>query len=140
MAEMQSGKLAKISIKDRLTDLNHRLKRSALGRACARLPQRIYHVAGAFVLLVGSLMTLSFTLANVVAHQGYEKIAFATPAATGRLIRQAEVAQFGNRVSSAFGINDSVATEFADWILEASERQRLAPELLVCTNQILYTD
>ena len=130
MAEMQSGKLAKISIKDRLTDLNHRLQRSALGRACARLPQWAYHATGAFVLLVGSLMTLSFTLANVVAHQGYEKIAFATPAATGRLIRQAEVAQFGNRVSSAFGINDSVATEFADWILEASERQRLAPELL----------
>ncbi len=84
----------------------------------------------AFVVLVGGLMTLSYTISNVVVHQGYETVALATPAADGRLIRQAEVTQFGNRVSSAFGIQNQVATEFADWILEASERQQLSPELL----------
>ena len=130
MAESQSRKSEQISIRDRLTDLHHSLKRTALWAACARVPRNVYRVMGCFTLLVGALMVLSFTLANVVAHQGYDKVALATPAATGRLIRQAEVTHFGNRVSSAFGIKDSVATEFADWILEASERQGLKPELL----------
>ena len=77
-----------------------------------------------------TLMSISFAVSNVVAHQGFERIAFATPAHSARLIRQAEVANFGTRVSDAFGIRHSVATEFADWILEASERQHLPPELL----------
>ena len=103
---------------------------TSLAHALSRAPRAAYRSAVAFVLLVGGMMTLSFTISNVVVHQGYETVALATPAADGRLIRQAEVTQFGNRVSSAFGIQSQVATEFADWILEASERQQLPPELL----------
>jgi soluble lytic murein transglycosylase-like protein len=130
MAHLPPAKLNQISIKDRLTGLHPRLKQSRLAYVCARVPGALYASVAGFFVLCGALMVLSFSLANVVAHQGYEKVAFATPAKSARLIRQAEVAHFGNRVSDAFGVKHHVATEFADWILEASERQNLAPELL----------
>lgn len=130
MTQMQSGKIEQISIKDRLVDLTRTVRASRLAALCARAPRELRIAAAAFTVLVGSLYVVSFALSNVVAHQGYEKIALATPATTGRLIRQTEVAHFGNRVSDAFGIRGEVATEFADWILEASERQMLPPELL----------
>ena len=130
MAEMQSGKFAKVSIKDRLKHLLNMIKATRVALAFARAPRELLVCIGAFAVLVGALMLVSFSLGNVVAHQGYETVSFATPAADGRLIRQAEVNRFGNRVSSAFGIKDAVATEFADWILEASERQRIKPEIL----------
>jgi len=41
-----------------------------------------------------------------------------------------EVNAFGHKVAQAFGVQRSTATEFAGWILEASKRQELAPELL----------
>ncbi len=103
---------------------------TSLVHALSRAPRAAYCGAMAFVLLVGGMMTLSYTISNVIVPQGYETVALATPAADGRLIRQAEVTQFGHRVSSAFGIQNQLATEFADWILEASERQQLPPELL----------
>ncbi len=95
-----------------------------------RVPKKVWNVACGFALLVGSLVIVSLAVSNVVAHQGYETVAFAKPAAVIRTIRQADVNQFGSRVSNAFGIEHTVATEFADWILEASERQGIAPELL----------
>lgn len=130
MAQLPPEKLNQISAKDCSQD-HHRAKRdSVFVRAYARLPRAVVVCAGAMVTLTGVLMVVSFALANVVAHQGYERIAFATPATSARLIRQTEVAHFGTRVSDAFGVKHHVATEFADWILEASERQQLAPELL----------
>ena len=118
------------AIKDRLTDGLETLSQTLLVQHVAHLPRRVVAGGAVFAVLVFGLMTLSFALANVVAHQGYEKVAMAKPAATARLIRQTEVARFGSRVSNAFGINNNVATEFADWILEASERQQIEPELL----------
>jgi soluble lytic murein transglycosylase-like protein len=41
-----------------------------------------------------------------------------------------EVDAFGYKVSQAFGVGRRTATEFAPWILEASRRQRIEPELL----------
>jgi soluble lytic murein transglycosylase-like protein len=41
-----------------------------------------------------------------------------------------EVSNFGERVHKAFGIRRHVANEFSGWILEASARQGLSPELL----------
>ena len=76
------------------------------------------------------LLTVSFSVGQVLAPQGYEKIAFATPAASGRSLHRHEVTAFGERVREAFGIERHVAHEFADWILEASIRQALSPELL----------
>ncbi|MEM7003462.1 MAG: lytic transglycosylase domain-containing protein [Pseudomonadota bacterium] len=94
------------------------------------IPTLFYYGFAAYSLLTVGLMAVSFALATVVAPQGYYTVAMAKPAAQHRLIRQTEVAQFGSKVSTAFGIKDQVATEFADWILEASERQGLTPELL----------
>ena len=82
------------------------------------------------VIGVMSLVATSLAVSHVLAHQGYENYTLAKPVAMQRVIRQTQVDRFGGRVSSAFGIKQSVATEFADWILEASERQDLAPELL----------
>jgi len=130
MAEAQSRKSAEISIMDRLQNLQTSFLATPLAGACLRAPREIWVGVSAFAVLVGTLILISFAVGNVVAHQGYDKIAFATPAAGGRLIRQTEVDHFGSRVSSAFGIEDTVAHEFADWILEASERQRIEPEIL----------
>ena len=130
MTHPQSPETAQITIKDRLIDLYRIVRVSPLGRACVRVPRSAYAAIAVFAGMVVTLMTLSFSLGNVISHQGYETVAFATPAHGGRLIRQTEVAHFGNRVSSALGVRNEVAHEFADWILEASERQNLSPELL----------
>ena len=95
-----------------------------------RVPKTAWSVTFGFAMLVGSLLVISFAVAHVVAPQGYQTVAFAKPTAFIRTIRQADVHQFGARVSHAFGIEHKIAAEFADWILEASERQGIAPELL----------
>ena len=80
------------------------------------------------------LVTAGFStllVVNVFAHQGYERVAFAIPAAEYRSVPwQSEVDAFGARVSQAFGVRRSTANEFANWILEASLRQDIDPELL----------
>ena len=130
MTHQQSRKTDRITIMDRLIDLHRTLRANPLARLCGVMPRAIYAAIAGFAGAVMALVALSFSLANVVVHQGFESVAFATPAHGGRLIRQAEVAHFGNRVSSALGVRNDVAHEFADWILEAAERQHLAPELL----------
>ena len=96
-----------------------------------RLGRIAFFGALSMVFVTMSLMLTSFVIGNVLVKPGYERIAFAKPAAQTRVVRrQLEVAHFGNKVSDAFGIHDSVAHEFADWILEASERQQIPPELL----------
>jgi membrane-bound lytic murein transglycosylase MltF len=70
-------------------------------------------------------------VANLGVHQGYERVSFALPApAQTHLPWNSEVDAFGHKVAQAFGVRRSTATEFAGWILEASERQELQPELL----------
>jgi soluble lytic murein transglycosylase-like protein len=63
--------------------------------------------------------------------QQIRSVAFAVPAAAdaGEPWRET-VDEFASRVSQAFGVRGSDASEFAGWILEASERQGLDPELL----------
>lgn len=95
-----------------------------------RVPTFVLSSTCGIGLLAGSLIIVSFAASNVVAPQGFETVAMAKPAAVIRTIRQHDVAQFGSKVSNAFGIKNQVAHEFADWILEASERQELTPELL----------
>lgn len=81
-------------------------------------------------LLVGAMFATTVVV-NLAAPQGYERIAFAIPAAE-HVNRpwHAEVEDFGYKVSRAFGVRPSTANEFAKWILEASQRQGLEPELL----------
>ena len=56
-------------------------------------------------------------------------IAFAKPFA-GQLAYDQEVANLGGRISSAFGIRQTVAEEFSYWLVEASERQGISPDVL----------
>lgn len=113
-----------------LLRLGLQLGYSGAARQLRRLPRAGYLSVAAGSVLVPALMAISFAISNVVANNDVEYYALAKPAAVGRVIRQTEVAHFGSKVSNAFGIEDRVAHEFADWILEASERQELAPELL----------
>ncbi|XOV84564.1 MAG: lytic transglycosylase domain-containing protein [bacterium] len=130
MTQQRSEQIDAVTVADRLHKVKRAVVKTALGQACMKMPKAVYLSLAGFAATVGLLALISFSVGNVIAHQGYERIAFATPAATSRLIRQKEVAHFGNRVSDAFGIQGSVANEFADWILEASERQGIKPELL----------
>jgi soluble lytic murein transglycosylase-like protein len=83
----------------------------------------------ATMLLTAVAATVIVT--NVAAPQGYERLAFAIPAAEhAGQPWQAEVDAFAHKVSQAFGVQHQTANEFAGWILEASERQHLEPELL----------
>lgn len=82
-------------------------------------------------LLLAVIVLGTVVVANVAGPQGYERIAFAIPAAEHvQRPWQSEVDEFGHKVSRAFGVRRSTANEFASWILEASERQHLDPELL----------
>lgn len=130
MTHERSEQFDAVTVADRLVSIRRAIRNSALGLACARTPKAVFLSLAGFAATVVTLALISFSVGNVIAHQGYERIAFAMPAATSRLIRQKEVAHFGNRVSDAFGIQGSIANEFADWILEASERQGIKPELL----------
>jgi soluble lytic murein transglycosylase-like protein len=81
------------------------------------------------MLVMAVLATL--VVVNVFAPQGYQRVAFAIPAAEHTNVAwQTEVDAFGYKVSQAFGVRRSTANEFASWILEASLRHDLEPELL----------
>ena len=83
------------------------------------------------VLFVATLAAVASVVAFNGTDRGYERIAFALPAVEHTAVPwHSEVDAFGHKVSQAFGVRRSTATEFAGWILEASERQGLEPELL----------
>ncbi len=88
--------------------------------------RRLIKIQGALVV---SALVVAVAIANVVVHQGFETVAFAKPSLpSDRWDSQVQV--FGNKVSRAFGVRANTANEFADWILEASVRQRLDPALI----------
>ncbi len=63
--------------------------------------------------------------------RGVERTPFAIPAAvTAQTPWTDEVSRFAQRLHKALGIRRTTATEFSGWILEASKRQGLSPELL----------
>jgi hypothetical protein len=82
-------------------------------------------------LAVIAALVVAVGVANVGVHQGYERVSFALPAPEQTQIPwSSEVDAFGGKVAQAFGVRRSTATEFAGWILEASTRQELEPELI----------
>ena len=91
-----------------------------------------------FRVLVSCHLVFVFALAAIASvvsfngsHPGYQRVAFALPAVEHTSVPwHSEVDAFGHKVSQAFGVHRSTATEFAGWILEASERQGIEPELL----------
>lgn len=119
------------------TALSALFARSPLGSAHRRvcsmlavLPSSVKWASALLALTPAFLIVTSLAVSNVIAPQGTVVVAMAKPVANYRTIHQADVAQFGDRVSEAFGIRNHVAHEFAGWILEAAERQHIAPELL----------
>lgn len=83
------------------------------------------------LLAVTVAVIVAFAVTNLGVHQGYERLAFAIPAAGDPTLPWIdEVDAFGHKVSQAFGVQRHTATEFAGWILEASQRQGLEPELI----------
>ncbi len=86
---------------------------------------------GAHLLLAFGLVSLALVVSFNGTDRGLQRIAFALPAVEHSNVPwHSEVDAFGHKVSQAFGVRRNTATEFAGWILEASERQGLEPELL----------
>ena len=56
-------------------------------------------------------------------------LSFAKPQ-LGLLAYDVEVANLGSRISAAFGIQRLKAEEFSHWLIEASERQGISPDVL----------
>lgn len=95
------------------------------------VPGRLRMVAYSHAALVGLLAATAVVVSFNGTPKGYERIAFALPAVEHTNVPwHSEVDAFGHQVSQAFGVRRNTATEFAGWILEASERQDLEPELL----------
>ena len=93
--------------------------------AKARFVLKVHVCAVAAALVAATLVT------NLGAHQGFKRVPLAVPyTAALHGPWHSEVAAFGRKISGAFGVPSSTAQEFAGWILEASERQGLDPDLL----------
>lgn len=100
----------------------------------ARAAATVRHVAalamGQAWLLSGAALTCT-AVVLLDGDRGYERTPFAVPAVVAMKSPWSdEVGAFAGRLQKAFGVRRAVATEFSGWILEASERQTLSPELL----------
>jgi soluble lytic murein transglycosylase-like protein len=101
---------------------------SAAWRALPAAGRFLVRAQLAFVLIA---LSVAVVVSELGPDRGYQTIAFALPAVESESMPwQTEVDAFGHKVSQAFGVKRQTATEFAGWILEASERQHLDPELL----------
>ena len=92
-------------------------------------------IAGTVLKIQLGLLSCAFVIAFVIGSlspaRGQFTTSMALPEWNDRVQPwQSEVQEFANRVSSVFGVRQTVALEFSPWILEASSRQQLAPELL----------
>lgn len=82
-------------------------------------------------MLLGAVMLVTAVVSSLYGPHGVERVAFAIPAAEHPIRTwQSEVDDYGQRVSQAFGLRRETANEFASWILEASMRHHLEPDLL----------
>jgi soluble lytic murein transglycosylase-like protein len=85
--------------------------------------------AQAAMLACASLICTAVVL--LAGDRGVERTPFAIPAAVATLAPWSdEVGQFAQRLHKAFGVPKATATEFSGWILEASRRHDVSPELL----------
>ncbi|MDA1076516.1 MAG: lytic transglycosylase domain-containing protein [Proteobacteria bacterium] len=101
------------------------------------LPQTARRVVTVHLALLPLFAVIALSVANVTSHQGFERIRFATPALQTLDPWHHKVEAYGQRLNGAFGIGREVAVEFADWILEASARQNLEPDLI---SSLIFTE
>ncbi len=105
--------------------------RQAFRAAWRAAPSPLRLLAKLQLAVVLLALLTAVVISELGVSKGYETIAFAVPATESESMPwQSEVDAFGHKVSQAFGVRRATAKEFAPWILEASERQRLEPELL----------
>jgi hypothetical protein len=102
-----------------------------------QIPTRGRRVVGLQLSVLSMFAVLSLAIANVIADQGQVRTQFATPALQTLSPWHEDVQAYGSRLHSAFGIGEETATEFADWILEASIRQDLEPDLIA---SLIFTE
>lgn len=90
------------------------------------------------LLAVSAPLCLLVALAvAAVAPVERERIALALPADGAPPAWDERVGEFSERLQQAFGLDAARAREFSDWILEASMRQELPPELVA---SLIYTE
>ena len=118
------------------TDRARRIARSlrALVRMLPAAPRMMMFalVAGVPVALSASLAVASYASAQ----SAVERV-IALPAVHTQPTWDAEIAGFSTRLQDSFGVDASRADDFARWILEASERQALPPDLIA---SLIYTE
>jgi len=86
---------------------------------------RVQMMAGLMIVLVPLLVV------HGTVDEKPRTLAFAVPAAvTPATTWGRAVDDFGSRMTRAFGVQPAAANDFAGWILEASARHHLDPELL----------
>lgn len=91
------------------------------------------------VALLGAPVALAVSL-GVGAHvaaSAPQSFTVALPAVEARSMWQEEVEAFSLRLEEGFGLDAERADSFAAWILEASARQALSPELIA---SLIYTE
>lgn len=96
-------------------------------------PRHIYAFflqTGVLVYFVALALVASLSIANVGSNMERSVIALAKPALDVRGAWPDETAEFAARLESAFGLSSAEANDYAHWILEASTRQDLDPNLL----------
>lgn len=96
----------------------------------ARHRNAFFLQAGVLVYFVSLALLVSFSVANIGSNLERNTIALAKPALHSRAAWIDETAGFAQRLESAFGLSPALAAEYAHWILEASTRQDLDPNLL----------
>ena len=85
---------------------------------------------GVLVCFASLALVASLAIANVGSNLERSVTVLAKPALDARAAWIDENAEFASWLESAFGLSRPVANEYARWILEASTRQDLDPNLL----------
>lgn len=100
--------------------IGHRIKVRSRANGAAR--------RGLVLALLGSVALVAAVFARGDA-EARRVVPLALPVASAGAWEQ-ERTSFAAKLVRGYGIEEAVAAEFTDWILEASVRQRLAPELV----------
>jgi soluble lytic murein transglycosylase-like protein len=122
--------------------MNRNTTRYALiRRLWARVPVR----ARSLAVAQGAALALFTSVAVSVGSMetGYQRVEFAKPALVVRTSWDQEVDHFAARLVQALDVRPETAIEFAAWILEASARHKVEPELiasLIVTESHFRTD
>jgi soluble lytic murein transglycosylase-like protein len=126
-----------VSKGDMRTDMDVNSKMLLAGRLLPMV-RRTPFVIRLQVLAVAVALVAAVGLPGLYGPVDYERSAFAIPAGIHqRAAWEDEVGAFAARMHRVFGVRQSVADEFSGWILEASTRQSLAPELVA---SVIFTE